>query len=280
MAHSYSNKLSLLKQRLIELNRAIVLFSGGVDSSFLLYVSREVLGKDAVLALIGDSPSLPRSELKEAISFCSTYDITFKILETNELGNEQYIKNDGDRCYFCKTELQRSVTEFLNTNPTYSDWAILDGLQADDDIQTRPGFRATKEFGVLHPLYDIQLGKSEIRNACTEMQLTVSHKPESACLSSRIMKGSPVTKEYLELIENVERILHKNSLSDVRARLHVLPTGEKLIRIELKNITDITPHLSLSRIQKEIRSIGADYVTLDLEGYRQGGFSNKHLTVI
>ncbi|MFT7669326.1 MAG: hypothetical protein ACI8X5_002026 [Planctomycetota bacterium] len=213
---SYSEKLSRLHKSLCELDRLAVAFSGGVDSSVLLHAGLAALSSDCV-GVIADSPSLPREELRLACEFAEDLGAELIVVRTDELSNERYVANLGDRCYFCKSALFESMSE----------WALERGFTAlafgeitDDLLDDRPGAIAAKEFGVLAPLRDAGFSKEDVRRYAREAQLVVAEKPASACLASRLPKGTEVTLERLATVEKAEGCLRERGYRVLRVRHH------------------------------------------------------------
>jgi pyridinium-3,5-biscarboxylic acid mononucleotide sulfurtransferase len=255
-----------LNRRLREVGRLMVAYSGGIDSAFLAYAAHEVLGSQ-MLAVIADSPSLSRAHLRDAVEFAEQQGIPLQVVDTNELENPDYIKNDGARCFHCKDELFK-VMESAGAPLGFSDVAY--GMNLDDRSDYRPGQRAAVTHNVLAPLADAGLNKEDIRALARHAGLRVWDKPASACLSSRIAYGLPVTRETLESIEKGEDALYAMGFRQFRVRHH----GE-LVRIEIAR-EELPRMLSLSMFERAsaaLKRLGYKYVTLDLEGYRSGSMN-------
>jgi pyridinium-3,5-biscarboxylic acid mononucleotide sulfurtransferase len=259
-------KRQALEGRLREIGRLMVAYSGGTDSAFLAWAAHEILGGE-MLAVIADSPSLSRAHLRDAVEFAEQQGIPLQVIETNELENLDYSKNDGARCFHCKDELFK-VMEKLGGPLGFSSVAY--GMNVDDVGDFRPGQRAAVEHRVLAPLAEAGLTKEEIRTLARQQGLRLWNKPASACLSSRIAYGLPVTHETLESIEKAEEALFAMGFRQFRVRHH----GE-LARIEIAR-EELPRMLSLSMFEKAsaaLKRIGYKYVTLDLEGYRSGSMN-------
>src|SRR5207249_11784578 len=200
---SASSKLEELRELLRSYGSCLVAYSGGVDSVFLAYVAREVLG-DKSLAAIADSPSLPRRELEEALAIAEQFKISLRVVQTQEFNNPDYLANPNNRCYFCKQELFTELEPLARTK----DFAVIAyGENASDVGDFRPGAKAAKEFRVRAPLKEAGLTKAEIRELSAELGLPTADKPQMACLSSRIPYGEAVTPEKLKMIEAAENVL-------------------------------------------------------------------------
>ncbi|MFO1475024.1 MAG: ATP-dependent sacrificial sulfur transferase LarE [Verrucomicrobiota bacterium] len=279
-----SDKLDRLRALFRSFGSCVVAYSGGVDSVFLAKVARDVLG-DRSLAVLADSPSLPRREFEDAVEIARRFEIPLKVVRTNEFKNPEYLSNPVNRCYFCKHEL------FTELAPVARDGGfavIVYGENASDIGDHRPGAKAAAEFQVRAPLKEAGLTKSEIRALSAELGLPTSEKPQMACLSSRIPYGEKVSPEKLAMIEAAENVLRDLGFFDLRVRHHELRPGpapsqpstfnfqpatlQCLARIEVgpgemgKFLVDGVP----ARIAEALRKIGYAHVTLDLLGYRRG----------
>jgi uncharacterized protein len=262
-----STKLEELRGLLRSFDSCLVAYSGGVDSVFLAYVAREVLG-DRSLAAIADSPSLPRRELDEAVQIAGQYQIPLRVVQTQEFNNPEYLANPSNRCYFCKSELFAELAP-LAKNEGFKVLAY--GENASDIGDFRPGAKAATEYQVRAPLKEVGLTKAEIRALSAQFGLPTADKPQMACLSSRIPTGEPVSPEKLRMIEQAEAVLKDLGFYDVRVRHHELKLGQ-LARIEL-GATEIPRLLGnglLPKIYSALKGFGYTHVTLDLEGYRRG----------
>jgi len=220
----YEERLESLRARLASLERVAVAFSGGVDSSALLHAARSVLGEGAV-AVIADSPSLPRRELELARETARAIGATLVVIPTDEMEDDRYRANRGDRCYFCKSALFRAMEPWARANGFR---ALAFGEIQDDLLDVRPGARAAREFGVVAPLSESGFTKDDVRRYAREAGLEVADKPASACLSSRLPVGTAVTRERLARIERSEDALRALGLEQLRVRDH----GE-LARVEV-----------------------------------------------
>ena len=265
------DKLQQLENLLNQLGSCLVAYSGGVDSAFLALVAYRTLG-DQSLAVMADSPSLPRSEFKEAIALSEQFGFPLKIIQTKEFENEEYLSNPNNRCYFCKHALFEE-TESLAMERGVA--AVLYGEIADDIGDFRPGAQAAKEFQVRAPMKEVGLTKSEIRVYSSEMGLPTASKPQMACLSSRIPYGEKVTVKKLSQIEEAEALLRKLGFHDIRVRHHELSQGA-LARIEIGSVEldQLIQPAMRETLTKSIKSLGYLYVTLDLMGYQRGSLNS------
>jgi uncharacterized protein len=260
-------KTGVLHEILTSLDSLLVAYSGGTDSAFLAYAAHEILG-DRMLAVIADSPSLPRQELAAALAFASTHKIPVHILQTRELEDPNYIRNDQNRCFHCKDEL---FTQMETTRQELGFAYLAYGMNLDDRGDFRPGQKAAALHNALAPLAAANLTKEEIRALAREAGLALADKPASACLSSRIEYGRPVTIENLSQVEQAEDALHALGFSQIRVRHH----GD-LARIEIAR-QDLSRALTLpmlDRITAALRPLGFTYITLDTQGYRSGSMND------
>jgi pyridinium-3,5-biscarboxylic acid mononucleotide sulfurtransferase len=268
-----------------------VAYSGGVDSVFLAYVARDVLGSRA-MAAIADSPSLPRREFDDALALAAQFEFPVRVVRTKEFDNANYLSNPNNRCYFCKHELFTEL-EPLARAEGFSVLAY--GENASDVGDFRPGATAAAEFQVRAPLKEAGLTKAEIRELSSTLGLPTADKPQMACLSSRIPYGEPVSPEKLRMIEAAENVLRDLGFYDVRVRHHELGTGSRsvlaspgpssgvasetfrspllhLARIEV-GLTELSKFLvngTSLKIAEALKQVGYAHVTLDLQGYRRG----------
>ncbi len=263
-------KANRLREILAARPGLIVAYSGGVDSAFLAWTAHDVLG-ERMRAVIADSASLARTHLKDALSFAREQHIPVEVVETRELENPDYARNDSMRCFHCKDELFTVLEEF---RAAHGFAAVAYGVNADDEGDFRPGQQAARQHRVLAPLLEAQLTKIDIRELARQAGLRVWEKPASACLSSRIEYGREVTREALTLIERGEDALRGLGFRQFRVRHH----GE-IVRLEIAR--DELPRALSEAMAREFtvifKGLGFKFVTLDLEGFRSGSM-NQLLT--
>ncbi len=270
IATTLDQKAGSLRQILAGQDRLIVAYSGGVDSAFLAWMAHQVLGGE-MLAVIADSASLARTHLKDALTFARERAIPVEVVETRELENPAYIRNDAMRCFHCKDELFTVLERYRETHGFN---AIAYGVNADDGVDFRPGQQAARQHHVLAPLLEAGLTKAEIRKLARRADLRVWDKPASACLSSRMEYGRAVTPEALGVIERGEDALRAMGFRQFRVRHH----GE-IVRIEIAR--EELPRALTAEMAREFTSVfkglGFKFVTLDMEGFRSGSM-NQLLT--
>jgi pyridinium-3,5-biscarboxylic acid mononucleotide sulfurtransferase len=259
-------KLAHLRHALGQAGRLLVAYSGGVDSAFLAWAAHQALG-DRMLAVIADSPSLARTHLEDALSFAHENGIPVEVMETRELENPEYIRNDSMRCFHCKDELFTVMEEY---RAAHGFDAIAYGVNTDDQGDFRPGQQAARQHHVLSPLLDAGLGKTEIRELARQAGLRVWDKPASACLSSRIEYGRPVTPEALQVVERGEDALRALGFRQFRVRHHGDIVRIEVAREELSRALTAEMAGEFTAIFKKL---GFKFVTLDLEGFRSGSMN-------
>jgi uncharacterized protein len=264
-------KRATLEARLRSCGRLMVAYSGGVDSAYLAYAAYQVLGP-RMLAVIADSASLARTQLSDAVAFAREQGFPPEIIETSELDRPEYARNDGSRCFHCKDELF-TVMERIRAERDYD--AIAYGVNLDDQGDFRPGQRAAKDHHVIAPLLEAGLNKQNIRDLARAANLRIWDKPASACLSSRVEYGRPVTRETLSVIERGEDAVRELGFRQFRVRHH----GE-MVRIEIAKDEmprALTPEMA-AEFSRIFKALGFKFVTLDLEGFRSGSM-NSLLTI-
>jgi pyridinium-3,5-biscarboxylic acid mononucleotide sulfurtransferase len=265
-------ELELKQQRLTgELGRVaslVVAYSGGVDSAYLAYAAHQVLG-ERMLAVTALSASYSARDRREAEACVARFRFPHEFIETDELSSAAYRANNPDRCYFCKDELFAKLDELVRRRG-YA--AVAYGVNVDDQGDWRPGQRAAREHQVLTPLLDAGLTKADIRELARRADVPVWDRPASACLSSRIAYGIEVTPERLAIVEKGEEALHELGFSQVRVRYH-----EKLVRIEIapEDLPRALTPETARRFVEIFKRLGFSFVTLDLEGYRQGSLNTQ-----
>ena len=263
---SAATKLHALEDRLRALGSIMVAYSGGVDSAFLSATAHQVLG-DRMLAVLADSPSLARRDMEQARAFAQTHGIPLRIIQTEELSNPEYQRNDADRCFHCKTELVEAMKK-LGTELGFTQIAY--GMNSDDRRDYRPGQRAAEQHEVLAPLADVGFTKQEIRTLAKDAGYTLWDRPAAPCLSSRVEYGRPVTREVLEQVERAEESLRRLGFREFRVRHHGELARVEIARTELQRALNLE---MMDTISAELRRAGFQYVTLDCTGFRSGSLN-------
>jgi len=261
-----SVKASQMEDELLRLGRVLVAYSGGVDSAYLAWAAYRALGAN-MLAVVADSPSLARTHLADAIAFANEQGFPLEVIATSELDRPDYVRNDGQRCFQCKDELF-AVMEELRANRGFD--AIAYGVNLDDQGDFRPGQQAAKLHHVAAPLLTAGLHKRDIRELAREAGLRIWDKPASACLSSRIEYGRPVTREALEVVERGEDALRTLGFRQFRVRHHGDIVRIEISREELDRALNPSMAFQFTTIFKQL---GFKFVTLDLEGFRSGSMN-------
>lgn len=263
---SATEKESQLLANLAKLPSLIVALSGGADSAYLAWAAHRSLGERA-LSVTAISPSYSTYDRDQLTNFLEQFSIRHEFVETHEMENGSYRANAGDRCYFCKDELFK-VLDGLAAQKKIT--AVAYGINADDTQDFRPGHKAAAEHHVLAPLLDVRLRKSEIRELSRRANLPTWNRPASACLASRLPYGTEVTEERLSLIDRAEAALRELGFRQFRVRLH-----DKLARVEIAP-EELPRALTLemaAAINSRLKAAGFLFVSLDLEGYRQGSLN-------
>lgn len=260
-------KQQRLEEGLAGLGRVLIAYSGGVDSAYLIYAAHRVLGND-MLAVIADSPSLARTHLEDAVAFANEQAIPIHVVQTAEMDRPEYVRNEVSRCFHCKDELFQVMEAFAEERGFT---AIAYGLNVDDESDFRPGQAAARKHKVAAPLLDAGLTKAEIRELARQAGLRVWDKPASACLSSRIAYGRPVTLEALSAVERGEDALRALGFRQFRVRHHGEIARIEIDREELPRALTLPMFSELTRIFK---ALGFTFVTLDTEGFRSGSMNS------
>lgn len=262
-----SGKEKKLRDILRSFKQVTVAFSGGVDSSLLLYEAAEVIGKENVLAITLCSDAFPLDETHEAESICKNLGVKQILLNIDVMSVKEFRENAKDRCYYCKKEMFQQIKEIAKEKDFQ---VVCDGSNTDDEGDYRPGLKALAELGVRSPLKEAGLSKDEIRRLSKEKGLSTWDKPSLACLASRIPYGEEITGKKLKMAGEAEKILRDMGFGQVRVRIH----GD-IARIEtLKNdIEKIIEEDTRKKIYLDLKKLGFGYITLDLEGYRSGSMN-------
>ena len=244
----------------------VLAYSGGVDSTFLLKVARDVL-QDKVIAVTASSPTYPRREIREAEKNAQKIGVKHLIIHTCELNNKQFASNPPERCYYCKKEL---FLQLLKIAKRYNFNYVCDACQLDDVSDYRPGTKAAVELGVRSPLKEAGFTKADIRKFSKKMKLPTWDKPPCPCLSTRFPYGSKITKLKLLKVEQAEELLKRLSLKQFRVRLH-----GNLARIEVlkQDLPRLLQKDASGKIIAGFKKLGYTYITLDLQGYRMGSMN-------
>ncbi|MFQ6617294.1 MAG: ATP-dependent sacrificial sulfur transferase LarE [Fidelibacterota bacterium] len=259
-------KLAILKQILSRMGHIVIGYSGGVDSTFLLKVSRDVLG-DNVLAVIAKSETYPEREFNFAVQMAESMGVRYRIIRTEETDKVKFRQNPPDRCYYCKDELFCKLKEVAGKEGFVN---IADGTNAEDVQDFRPGLKALSRHSVRSPLKEAGMDKNEIRYLSRMMGLKTWNKPSFACLSSRFPYGTAIDKEQLKKVDAAENFLIDNGLRCIRVRHY-----DNMARIEVgeEEFIKIMRKSLRERIVKKFKELGYTYVTLDLQGYRTGSMN-------
>ncbi len=258
-----TKKLQELKNIFTEMEKALIAYSGGIDSTLVAKVAYDVLG-DKALAVTAISPSLLPEDLEDARIQAAVIGISHEEVNTNEMENENYTSNPINRCYFCKSELHDTLKPLaLKRGYSY----VVDGVNADDLRDYRPGIQAAKERGARSPLAEVGISKFEVRQLAKELDLPWWDKPAQPCLSSRFPYGEEITLEKLQRVGRGERYLRDLGLKNLRVR-----SEKDTARIEIlpEKIKEFVLTIDLPQLVEKFKEFGFIYVTLDLEGYRSG----------
>lgn len=270
MQMTLERKYDHLKEILSSYQRVVVALSGGLDSSFLLYAAVDALGAENVVAAIGVSDSLARSEYESARSFAQSVGLPesqIMAIATEELRNPDYVSNSPKRCFYCKTELFQKLNELAERTEAA---VVCDGSNASDVGDHRPGITAAREQGVKSPLMEAGLTKDDLRALAKECDLAIWDKPQSACLASRIPYGSRVTSAKLQQIEAAEAYLRSLGFRQLRVRHH-----DQIARIELplEDMERVVRDGCREKIVGRLRELGFLFVTLDIAGFQSGSMN-------
>ncbi|MFW6409928.1 MAG: ATP-dependent sacrificial sulfur transferase LarE [Halanaerobiales bacterium] len=261
-------KYKRLNEILTDMGELVVGFSGGVDSTFLLRVAADILGRENVLAVTSCTETYPSRELKEAKKLAETLGVEQIVIHTSELDNEEFTRNDNMRCYYCKKELFSDVQEIAEKR-SFS--YVADGSNYDDkENDYRPGMKAARELGVRSPLMEAKMKKCDIRELSRRLDLPTWDKPSFACLSSRFPYGNEIKEKELKKVDRAEEFLCSSyPISQLRVRNH----DENTARIEVLPEDMETLLKYREEIVKKLKELGYVYITFDIEGYRTGSMN-------
>lgn len=256
-----NEKLGTLIFNLGAMNNMAVAFSGGVDSGLLLKVAHGILGRQ-VMAVIIDTPALPRRDLQDALDFVQELGVNYRVIATDLLQLQGFTENQPERCYLCKRDLFGQVWEVAKQNGI--SW-VADGSNCDDLDDDRPGMKALLELGVVSPLIEAELSKAEIREMARRMQLKIWDKPASACLASRFAYGQGISREKLQQVEAAEAYLNDWGFKQIRVRYH---DNDARIEVAPEERVKFFELQLMDKVNEKFQSLGFNRVSLDLQGYR------------
>ncbi len=258
------DKLEDLKKRLSEKEKLLIAYSGGVDSGLLAKVATDVLGSNA-LCITLDMEAIPRSELRFAADLARTLGLNHRVAKCTMLEKTAFIENPPNRCYLCKKECTKVLKRLAERDGI---GCIADGVNLSDYVDYRPGIMACDEEGIWHPFADAKITKGDIRSICRSMKLPFCDKPSAACLASRVPYGEKINEKKLAMVEQAEEYLRAMGFSQVRVRAHgtiariEVPKGKMMMVLNVRD-----------EITEELKRIGFQYVSLDLEGFRSGSMN-------
>jgi len=258
-------KYERVKEVIAGFGRVLVAFSAGVDSTLVAKVALDVLGHENVLAAIAVSPSLGEEEQRAALQILDEFGISHITTETDEVEDPRYAANPINRCYFCKEHVYGALDKLARKHAFE---VVLDGFNADDTSDFRPGRKAGRELGVRSPLCEAKLTKDEVRALARHLGLSNWDKPQMACLSSRVEYGIKITPKILSQVDRAEAALRRLGFDDLRVRHH-----DKLARIEVERRMIPRALAQRDEIVEAVRAVGYTYVTIDLEGLRHGSMN-------
>ncbi|MFH0976729.1 MAG: ATP-dependent sacrificial sulfur transferase LarE [Spirochaetota bacterium] len=262
------DKLEKLKNNIVRYDKAAVAFSGGVDSAFLLAVCADILKKDKLVAITASSETYTALELVSAREFANRIGVRHSILQTDELSDPVFLSNPEDRCYVCKKSFYSKAIAFIKDMGIS---VLLDGTNADDSSDYRPGYAAARELGIISPLMQEGFTKDDIRTYSKKMNLPSWDKPANPCLASRIPYGNAITKEKLQAIAKAEEFIRSLGFNIVRVRHH-----DRLARIEIpaSGLLRFMQDDNRKQVDQYLKSLGFIWIAVDIEGYRTGSLNS------
>ncbi len=260
-------KREAIKEQMAQFDSLVVAFSGGVDSSLVTAMAREVLGREKVRAVTAVSETLAGRELDEACEVAEEIDVVHELIEFSELDDERFRENTSSRCFFCQSMRFEQIGEMARTLGVE---VVASGTNASDTGDHRPGLKAMRNQGIYQPLLEHEVSKEEVRQIAREMGLSVWDKPAMACLSSRIPHGLEVTQERLRRVERAEEVLFEEGFEQFRVRAH----GD-LARIEIavEQLEEVLDKALLGRLYRGVIAAGFEEAVLDMTGYRSGSLN-------
>lgn len=256
------HKLKLLENWFKEKKGSIVAFSGGIDSTLVLFLARKFQGKENAIGVISNSESLKKRDFEQAMEFCKSYDITLEVIKTEELSDERYSQNPENRCYFCKEHLFHDLQSIKDKYPEFE---VLSGTNYDDLGDYRPGLDAARKYKVLSPMVDCDLTKNELREIAKFFELSNWDKPASPCLSSRIPYNHKITNEKLRQVESAENILNEFGFRDVRVRHYGTYGQIEVHHNELDKLLMVE-----DQVIEKMKGLGFEELKIDREGLVSG----------
>ncbi len=264
---SKKSKVKKLKDILQSMSKVLIAYSGGVDSTFLVKIAKDTLGKENVLAVTAESATYPLSELKDAKRNARNIGVRHLVIHTDEFEDSNFVLNPANRCYYCKKELFSTLRKIAKKEGIEF---VIDASNTDDVNDYRPGAKAKKEFGVRSPLQEAGFNKNDIRHLSEKIGLKTWDKPAMACLASRIPYGEKIEIDKLKRIETAEEFLQKSGFKQVRVRCHGSVARIEVLPKDIKLLIKNTLH---DRIITRLKKMGFAFVTLDLQGYRTGSLN-------
>lgn len=261
-------KINKLEDIVTSMNKVLIAFSGGTDSTFLLKFCRDKLPKDRVIAVTASSEIIPAKEVEQAKEIAGTIGVMHHIISFSPLQNARFTENSPLRCYYCKNDLYGLFTKLAKT---YGDFLVIDGANKDDENDFRPGQKAAVEQGVRSPLLEAGLTKDDIRFLSRLDNLSTWDKPAMACLASRFPYGEEITRKKLKRVEKAEEVISDLDAKQVRVRFH----DDKTARIEVAEdqIDQLTEREKRLKIVNELQKLGFIYIAIDLRGYQKGSMN-------